>query len=157
MTWLEWLAATPPAMLLQRSGTAYLLVNAAHIAFLGTLAGAIVALDLRLLGMGRQVPLASAGPFLSRIAATGLGLAVLTGAWLFTTQPDTYLDNAAFLAKLGLVGAAVLNALCLHARPAWQAVLRPGATVPASLRLQAAVSLLLWLSVIVAGRWIGFL
>lgn len=157
MTWLEWLAATPPAMLLQRSGTAYLLVNATHIASLGVLVGAIVALDLRLLGVGRVVPLASAGPYLSRIAAVGLGLAVLTGAWLFTTQPDTYLDNAAFLTKLALVAAGVLNALCLHTRPAWRQVMQSDAVAPVSMRLQAAGSLLLWFSAIVAGRWIGFL
>lgn len=157
MAWLEWLAATPPAMLLQRSGTAYLLVNAAHIAAIGVLAGAIVALDLRLLGIGRAVPLASAGPYLSRIAAAGLGLAVLTGAWLFATQPDTYLDNTAFLAKLALVAAGVVNALCLHTRPVWQRVLRSDAVAPVSVRLQAVGSLLLWFSAIVAGRWIGFL
>lgn len=157
MTWLEWLAATPPAMLLQRSGTAYLLVNAAHIAAIGVLVGAIVALDLRLLGMGRGVPLTSAGPYLSRLAAMGLGLAVLSGAWLFATQPDTYLDNAAFLAKLGLLSAGVLNALCLHAGAAWRQALQPDAAIPPGARLHAVVSLSIWLSAIVAGRWIGFL
>lgn len=157
MTWLEWLAATPPAMLLQRSGTAYLLVNAAHIASLGVLIGTIVALDLRLLGLGRQVPINTAGSYLSRLAAAGLVLAIFTGFWLFTTQPEVYLDNTAFLVKLGLVCAGVLNALCLHVRPAWQRIVRAGAPAPASMRLQAATSMLLWFFVILAGRWIGFL
>lgn len=157
MTWLEWLAATPPAMLLQRSGTAYLLVNAAHIASLGVLIGTIVALDLRLLGLGRQVPINTAGSYLSRLAAAGLVLAIFTGFWLFTTQPEVYLDNTAFLVKLGLVCAGVLNVLCLHIRSAWRQALQSDLVIPASVRLHASLSLLIWFFAIVAGRWIGFL
>ena len=78
--WLAtWLASWPGAVLLQRSGTAYLLVNAAHILGVGLLVGAILPLDLRLLGFFRGVPLQVVGPFLSRAAATGLVLALATG------------------------------------------------------------------------------
>lgn len=151
-----WLAQLPHAVLLQRSGTTYLFVNAAHIAALGGLVGAVVALDLRLLGAFRSVPLAIIGPFLSRMAAWGLGLAVLTGFLLFSVRPAEYADNVAFLCKVGLLAAGVLNAWAVHRGTWWRQALDVGAA-PTGLRVQALCSMLIWLSVVVAGRWIGFL
>ena len=51
MPFVEWLGTWPGAVLLQRSGTAYLFVNAAHIASIGLLIGGILPLDLRLAGL----------------------------------------------------------------------------------------------------------
>lgn len=137
------LGSWPGAVLLQRSGTAYLLVNAAHILGVGLLVGAILPLDLRLLGFFRSVPLPVIEPFLARAAATGLALALVTGVWLFMVKPVEYLANEAFLIKGGLLAAALLN-IVLRYRIARFA------------RAAAALSLLLWLGVLVAGRWIGF-
>ncbi|QEI06528.1 DUF2214 domain-containing protein [Pigmentiphaga aceris] len=151
-----WLGQLPHALLLQRSSTSYLLVNAAHIAALGVLLGSIMSLDLRLLGGFRQVPLAVIGPFLSRMAAWGLGLAVLTGFLLFSVRPAEYADNLAFLCKVGLVALAVLNAWAVHAGPRWREALAAG-KASSGLRVQALCSIVLWLAAVVAGRWIGFL
>jgi len=153
---LEWLSALPHATLLRQSDIAYLLVNAAHIGAIGLLFGAIAALDLRLLGAARAVPLAAAGPYLARLAAGGLLLALLSGLWLFSVQPGEYLGNRAFLAKLGLVALGVANAAWLHAGPYWRRTLA-GGPVPGGAQLHAALSLGLWAGAIVAGRWIGFL
>ncbi|MEI2415195.1 DUF6644 family protein [Orrella sp. JC864] len=150
------LAALPPAVWLQRSGTAYLLVNAAHILSLGVLVGSIVALDLRLLGRFAHAPAALLAPLLSRLAAWGLGLAAATGLWLFIVQPAEYAGNPAFLAKLAWVAAGVLNAGCLHRTGAWAALLQ-GGPIQARLRVHACISLLAWVAAVVAGRWIGFL
>lgn len=149
------LAALPPATLLQRSGTAYLLVNAAHILSIGVLIGSIVTLDLRLLGRLAHVPAALLAPLLSRMAAWGAGLAALTGLWLFIVQPAQYAGNPALLAKLALLAAAILNAVCLHRSRAWAALLQ-GRAPAARVQAQAGLSLLIWTSAVVAGRWIGF-
>lgn len=141
MQLLDWIGAWPGAVLLQGSGTAYLLVNAAHILGIGLLVGAIIPLDLRLLGFFRTVPLAVLWPFLSRAAAVGFGLAIVTGLWLFSVKAAEYIANEAFLWKVGLLAAALLNIVIQHRRPN-----------PAS----ALCSLVLWLSVLIAGRWIGF-
>ncbi|SDS08914.1 hypothetical protein SAMN05216421_0886 [Halopseudomonas xinjiangensis] len=149
------LSALPPAIWLQRNAVAYLLVNAAHIVSLGLLIGTIITLDLRLLGAFRAVPVSALWPLLSRLAACGLGLAALTGAWLFSVNAPVYVENTAFQAKLGLIAAAVLNALWLHRRQSGSEMhLR---SQRAATRFQAALSLCLWLSAVVAGRWIGFL
>lgn len=149
MTLVDWIGAWPGAMLLQRSGMAYLLVNAAHILGVGLLVGAILPLDLRLLGAFRSVPLAVIGPFLSRAAATGVGLAIVTGLWLFSVKPVEYLENNAFLAKMGLLVVALANVALQHRN-------RPFERVSPVARLVAFCSAVLWLSVLVAGRWIGF-
>ncbi|WP_439599057.1 DUF2214 domain-containing protein [Falsiroseomonas sp.] len=153
---LDLIAASAPAVALRGSVTLYLLVNAAHVLGLGLLVGAIATLDLRLLGAFRAAPLPVLAPPLVRVAAVGLGLAALTGLALFSTRPATYLENPAFLAKLGLLAVALANLALLHAGRPWRAALA-GGVVAGRLRLAAAVSLSAWLGVLLAGRWIGFL
>jgi hypothetical protein len=156
MQFAEWLGTWPGAVLLQGSGTAYLFVNASHILGIGLLIGAILPLDLRLLGFFRPAPLAVLAPFLSRVAAFGLGLALLTGFWLFTVKPAEYLANAAFLWKLGFLVLALGNIALQHRGAAFRLALQ-GGSVPLRTRLHAFTSLSLWLAALVAGRWIGFL
>nr|WP_250152605.1 DUF2214 domain-containing protein [Ancylobacter radicis] len=140
---------------MRASWVAYLLVNAAHILGIALLVGPILTLDARLLGLWRAVPLAVLAPLLTRVAAGGLGLALLTGFWLFTVQPADYLGNPAFLAKLALLALALANTGLQHSRPAWRTA-RAGGEVTAGVRLSAGLSALLWIAVLVAGRWIGF-
>ncbi|KPF68005.1 hypothetical protein IP69_12065 [Bosea sp. AAP35] len=155
---MELLAALgkwPGAVLLQQHGTAYLFVNASHILGIALLIGGILSLDLRLMGFFPSVPVAVIAPFLSRIAACGLGIAVLTGAWLFTVRPVEYAGNAAFLWKIGLLLVALVNVAGQH-RSAAYSLAMTGVLSP-SVRVRAFASAALWLSVLLAGRWIGFL
>ena len=156
MAFVEWLGTWPGAVLLQRSGTIYLFVNAAHIASVGLLIGGILPLDLRLAGLLRGVPLAVIGPFLSRSAAIGLALAIVTGLWLFTVKPREYLANEAFLWKMALLALALVNIAVQHRNHHYRLALDGGA-VHRSVRLVAGCSAVLWLAVLVAGRWVGFL
>lgn len=153
---LEWLSATPFAGSLRRSATLYMLANAAHILSIGLLIGAILPLDLRILGFFRTFPLQVLGPFLSRAAAIGAAGALATGFLLFSVRPVEYAGNGAFLAKISLVCLGLLNALALHLQPAWHVAASGGLVKPA-VRLAAAVSLAIWMGALVAGRWIGFL
>ncbi len=156
MTLVDWIGAWPGAVLLQRSGTIYIFVNAAHIASIGLLIGGILPLDLRLAGLIRGVPLAVIAPFLSRSAAVGLGLAIITGLWLFSVKPREYLENTAFLWKMALLALALVNIAVQHRNRHFRLALDGGA-VHLSVRLVACCSAVLWLAVLVAGRWIGFL
>jgi hypothetical protein len=155
MQLVDWIGAWPGAVVLQRSGVAYLLVNAVHIAAVGVLVGGILPLDLRLMGLFRGVPLAAIGPFLVRSAATGLVLAIVTGLWLFTVKPREYLDNEAFLWKMALLLLALANVGLQHRNLHFRLALAGGDLHP-SVRLTAGCSAILWLAVLVAGRWIGF-
>ncbi|MBB3314581.1 MULTISPECIES: DUF6644 family protein [unclassified Rhizobium] len=152
---LEWLAATPLSSGLRRSALVYMAVNAAHILSIGLLIGAILPLDLRLMGLFGSLPLAVLGPFLSRAAAVGLVGAVLTGFALFSVKPIEYAENPAFLAKLGVLVLGILNAAVVHAQAAWRRAVS-GSSPAFSLRLQAGLSAAVWTSALLAGRWIGF-
>ena len=153
---LDAVATWPGAVWLQGSGTAYLCVNAAHILGVGLLIGAIVPLDLRLAGLWRQVPLAVLLPFLSRAAAAGAVLALATGLWLFSVNPRDYAANPAFQFKLALLVLALGNVAWQHGSAAL-ARTRCGGSATAAVRVRAGASALLWLGVLLAGRWIGFL
>lgn len=146
----------PGAVLLQESGTAYLFVNAAHVLGIGLLLGAILPLDLRLLGFFRTTSVSVLGPFLIRSAATGIGLAIGTGLWLFSVKPMEYIENTAFLCKLGLLAFALLNVGLQHRGPHLAAAFSSGRT-SVRVRTFACISAGLWLAVLIAGRWIAFL
>jgi hypothetical protein len=153
---VDWIGNWPGAVFLRKSGTAYMFVNAAHILGLGLLVGSILPLDLRLIGFFRSVPLAVIGPFLSRAAATGLSLAVLTGLVLFSVKPSEYLANTAFLWKITLLALALGTIVLQHSGRHFRLAVEHG-EVSVRVRLLAALSTVLWLSALLAGRWIGFL
>lgn len=146
---LEVIGGWPGAVWLRQSATAYLFVNAAHILGIGILLGAILPLDLRLLGFLRRYPVEVLGPFLVRCAATGLGLAMLAGVWLFSVKPEEYVANAAFRWKLALLSLALVNIALQHTGAGLL-------NISPAVRVRGGISLCLWLAVLVAGRWIGF-
>ena len=68
-----------------------------------------------------------------------------------------YLENGYFIAKLLLICAAGLNMMIFHAigarnQPRWENEAR----LPLPARLAGGLSILLWISVVACGRWIGF-
>jgi hypothetical protein len=143
------------AGVLRSSIYVYPLVNAAHILGFALLVGAIAALDARILGFARAIPLADAARLLLPFTIGGLVLAIVAGLALFIVKPEEYWANPVFLVKLGLIALAVANALSLRLRPAWRAALGGGMVTP-GLRVSAMLSLCLWVSVLVAGRLIAF-
>jgi hypothetical protein len=153
---LAWLGQSPLAQALAAWPTLYIFINGAHILAIGLLLGAILPLDLRLIGFFPRFPLNVLGPFLSRAALTGVLLAMLTGSLLFSAKPVEYMNNPAFLTKLGLLAVGLANALLLHAHPAWRESMRLKKATT-RVRVGAGISMLAWLSVLLAGRWIGFL
>ncbi|MFZ4289196.1 DUF2214 domain-containing protein [Variovorax sp. HJSM1_2] len=153
---LDLIAAWPGALWLQSSGTAYMLVNAAHILGIALLVGGIVPLDVLLARNAPGGELLVLARILPRAAACGLGLAVLTGLWLFSVRPTDYVGNPAFLFKLALLALAVGNIAWQHFSGDWGRVLK-GDGASRALRIRAILSVALWVSVVLAGRWIGFL
>ena len=135
----------------------YPLVNTAHVVGIALLFGAIAPLDLRLLGVFCRVPLAPLAATLVPVATAGLLLALVSGALMFATRPLDYVAEPLFGLKLGLLGAAVLNALWLRRDSEWRRVGEAsGEPPPRRWRWHGLLSLLLWLGVITAGRLIGY-
>ena len=119
--------------------------------------GAIVPLDLRLMGCWKSVPLDHLARTLIPVAIAGLLLALATGPLLFVTRPLDYVVEPLFGLKMALLGAAVLNALLLRRSPQWRWVrVEAGAAPRLAWRIAGIVSIVLWLGVITAGRLIGY-
>ncbi len=144
-----------PIAALRASTWTYPAVNAVHIIGLSMLFGAILPLDLRMLGVWRSVPLETMARILVPLAATGFVIAAITGTLLFAVSAVDYAQMDLFLAKMALVALALINAAVLRFG-AWRDVLR-AESVTARARLAGAASLLLWVSVIFAGRAIGYI
>jgi hypothetical protein len=133
----------------------YPLINSGHVIGVALLFGAIVPVDLRLMGLWKHVPLDHMTGTSVPVAIAGLVLALATGSLLFLTRPLDYIDEPLFGWKLALLGAAVLNALLLRRAPTWNRRTTEDGT-PAAWGLSAAASIVLWLSVITLGRLIGY-
>ncbi len=145
-----WFAAA-----LRRATALYPFVNACHILAIGMVVGAVGILDLRLLGAFRGTPVGALAPVLTRVAAIGVTTAVLTGFLLFSVQPAAYAKNPAFLLKVGLVALGIANAVLLHRTGAWRSVCA-GGQISGGVKFHAAASLAIWVSALLAGRWIAF-
>jgi hypothetical protein len=134
------------------------LIESVHVVAICLVVGSILAVDLRLLGFAsvhRSVSRVTAG--ILPLTWVAFALAVASGGLLFISNATKYLENGYFVAKLVLIGAAGLNMAIFHfisARdmPLWENQSRP----PFQARLAGGLSVLLWISVVACGRWIGF-
>jgi hypothetical protein len=134
------------------------LIESVHVVAICLVVGSILAVDLRLLGLSsvhRSVSRVADGILPLTWAAFAVALA--SGGLLFISNATKYLENGYFVAKICLIGAAGLNMAIFHlvsARdlPLWENQTR----LPFQARLAGALSILLWISVVACGRWIGF-
>ena len=148
---LETLEQVGPIVALRESVLAYPLVNAAHIVGIALLFGAIVALDLRLIGWKSAAgPSDAVARLLLPVAIGGLLLAISAGLLLFATDARAYVASPLFQAKMVLIALAIGNALWLR-RIDWRGS-RPNRRVA----LAAAASIMLWPGAIVLGRLVGY-
>ncbi len=133
-------------------------VETLHVLALALVFGSIVIVDLRLLG------LASRGRSVASIAGQTLtwtwrafALAAVSGSLLLLSNPVKYYDNLPFRIKLLLLALAGVNMLVFQWR-AWPRVqpLPAEAALPSAARWAGGLSLLFWVGVVTAGRWIAF-
>ncbi|RWN53251.1 hypothetical protein [Mesorhizobium sp.] len=137
---------------LKASFVAYPIVNALHIMSIGALLTSIWLMDLRILGAFRSLPQAAFIALLRRTAFTAFAGALVTGSLLFSIRAREYAAMPIFLTKMTLILLAGANFLIFmrHAK---------GGDEPAggTVTILALLSLVLWTSVLFAGRFIGFL
>jgi hypothetical protein len=135
----------------------YPIVEVGHITGLAALVGSVSAMDLRLLGFARSLPVLALGRFLLRWAWLGFALVVPTGFAMFATHATEFARNPAFLLKLLLLAVAALNAATFHLSVYRTAIdWNRDAPTPAAAKLAALFSLALWLGVIACGRMIAY-
>lgn len=133
-------------------------IELVHVVAITTVFGAILIVDLRMMGVaGRDYPLLALNRSLVRLTWVAFVLAAISGTLLFISNPVSYYGNSYFRAKMLLMLAAGINMAIFHfwtmrRASEWDAQPHP----PVTVRAAGLISLLLWLTVIACGRWIGF-
>lgn len=136
----------------------YGIVNLTHILGVSSLFGAVLVLDLRLLGLWRSVPLASIARPTVPIATTGFIVAATSGLCLISTNGSEYIGNPFLLIKFPAIFVGLLNVAVLSRLPAWKE--RDARVLSTSeqrlLSVFGGISLLSWLTAVGAGRLVGY-
>jgi hypothetical protein len=147
-----------PVAALRSSRWTYASVNATHIVGIALLFGAIVPLDLRLIGWWRTIPIAVLARILVPVSIAGLILAICAGLLLFSIRAVEYSGTTLFQFKITLIACAIANTMLLFRAAQWEAQQAAvNSLPPPRLRAAGALSIGLRLSVIVCGRMIAYL
>jgi hypothetical protein len=151
---LRALETLPPVEALKLSFYIYPAVSALHIMGFATLFSCVILMDLRILGAIKVLDRDTFISLMRRFAVGGFAVAVMTGLPMFAIQAREYAFHPAFQAKMGLLVLAGLN-LALFRRATRNH--RPDTAYRFGARLLAFLSILIWIAVLVAGRFIGFM
>lgn len=133
------------------------LMESLHVLCICVLLGAIVMVDLRVLGLAAlRYPVQDLVRELVPWAAGAFVFANVTGLAMFITRASAHVQNPAFQTKMGLLLLAGMNIALFHFRalPAMLPSVNGGAS-PKLARCTAGLSLLLWCAIMLAGRWVG--
>ena len=133
-------------------------IESIHVIALVTVLGTVFIVDLRMLGW-------TSNKFaLTKVAKDTLPwtwgafvLAAITGTLLWISKASDYMANPWFIAKMAAMALAGLNMMYFHFIT-WRTVEQwdRDSTMPAAVKVAAALSVLLWVAVTFFGRMIGF-
>lgn len=128
-------------------------IESIHLLGLCVLGGAVLIVDLRMLGVGLRsytIPqiVKDARPWFMG----ALVVMLLTGWGLFSSEAIKCYYNTSFWVKITTLPFAIIMTLLIRDRIA----LRSAIDVDATTRLVGFTSITLWFIVAAAGRWIGF-
>jgi hypothetical protein len=130
-----------------------------HFLGLSLSIGVLLAVNLRILGVMRQIPFAEVHRLLPW-GMVGFGLNLVTGMFFFVGQPAQYADSAPFSWKVVFLVIAGANFLYLtvFGKP-WHRADTGDAGFDANLadKAMAILSIASWLAVLYAGRMLPFL
>ena len=156
--WCTWVEATPLAVSIAESSYYFPWLETTHVVGLALVLGTIAIVDLRLLGLASR-----SRPVRDVIAETlpftwgGFALALTSGALMFISAATTYFGNVPFRIKLCLLALAGVNMVVFHvltmrSLDGWN----ESDKTPTGARIAGASSMLLWIAIVFAGRWIAF-
>lgn len=148
----DWLSSTGFSQAIQTTSWSIPVIQTIHILALSLLVTAALILALRISGAGlRAEPLPQVAARFGRLIWWLLALLLVSGALLIIAEPHRTITNPVFYAKMIMLAAVSVLTLGLSA-----AARRNPAGPSALLRVAAAASMLLWVGIIFAGRFIAY-
>ena len=153
LPFFQWCEATAFGTVIRESPWAFAVIESVHLLGLSVIGGAVLLVDLRLLGFGlrsqRVTDLArEAQPWFN----VSLLVMLATGVCLFFSEPTKCYYSTPFWVKMTSLFLAITFTFTVRRR----ALRADTAVAPAWGKLVALISLALWFGVGAGGRWIGF-
>jgi len=154
LPWFEWCEASALGSGIRASKWLFPVIESVHLLGLAALGGALLIVDLRLLGLGlRKQPVARLArdvqPWLVGSVLVLLG----TGVSLFLSEAVKCYYSTPFWVKITTIPLALLFTATVRQRIVTSA---EASARPLLSKMVGLVSILLWVTVAAAGRWIGF-
>jgi hypothetical protein len=153
-----WLQSTPVSRTIAENEVLFPWIESVHVLAFVIVLGTISVVDLRLLGFASMDRAASRLMHdVLPVTWIAFAIAAVTGSLMFSSNAMTYAHNGFFRTKFIFLALAGLNMALFHLLgirdiKAWDAAQR----TPPAARAAGAVSIAVWISVVVCGRWTGF-
>jgi len=154
-----WIQSTEFFSAFRYSHYAYPIVLTCHVAAIALFGGMILIVDLRLLGMAlNKRPVADMVEQLRPLKWVGFAILAVCGLMLAGSKAEEYYYNVFFRMKLILLALVGAHALVFRRSVYAQvAAFDRSGRIPGRAKLAAALSLVLWTGLVIAGRGIGYI
>ena len=150
----QWLQFSPPLIAMRGSPWLFPVIATIHLMGLAVIGGAVLLVDLRLLGLGlRGQPVRELAQDAERWLFRGLVVMVSTGILLFMCFATKYYYLTFFWVKMAALLLVIVFTVSVRRRVAMADETHMN---PVWSRAVALVSLSLWTTVALGGRYIGF-
>src|SRR5260370_24106536 len=129
-------------------------IEAFHLLGLAIIGGAVLLVDLRLLGLGlRSQPVSRIASDAQPWLIGSLAVMLTSGTLLFTSEAVKCYYHEAFWVKMTSLFLAIIFTFTIRRKVT---MADPGRVGPLWSKIVAVVSVALWSGVGIGGRWIGF-
>jgi hypothetical protein len=155
MSFLGWLADSAPGIAVRETLWMYPVMLTLHAVGMAIVVGLLLMVNLRVLGFAKAIPLASMKG-VNSVVVSGFAVNFLSGAMLFVGDAPRYATSAPFLIKMLCIVIGGVLAWVLARMLAATPPDRSGAT-SGHARALAALSTVVWLVAITAGRLTAYL
>ncbi len=144
----QWSEATMLGKMIRNSEYAFPMIEFVHLAALAVIGGAVLVVDMRMLGMVlRKTPVATLAKDAQPFVTGSLIVMLLTGFALYASEATKCYASVAFWIKMVSLLLAMIFTYTIKKRVAARDLEN---------RLVGALSIVLWFGVAWGGRWIGF-
>ncbi len=134
--------------LIESHAWVYPALGIVHILGIALLLGNLTFIELRVFGLGAALPVKELAKLGLGLVALGFCMAAASGLLMFSTRAAELLATRVFTLKMLILCTIACNAAWFHGRGSLD-------KLDAIAKAQMVLSSLLWLGVVVCGRWIA--
>src|SRR5512140_1900802 len=143
----KWSEATSMGRMIRNSEYAFPMIEFVHLAALAVIGGAVLIVDMRLLGFGlKRTSVAQLARDAQPYVTGSLVVMLVTGVMLYTSEATKCYASAAFWIKMVSLLLAMLFTYTVK---------KASAAKDIENKLVGVLSIVLWFGVAWGGRWIG--